>query len=130
MTPKLGCRFCLANGLLSDAPLAVTEHHFVLASREPLMPMAAMVIPLAHHEDPFTITAMEWADMPAALAAAQEYLAPHAPEGYTLGWNVGPVADQTVPHVHLHVIARHSGDGASDTGLRCFIKDAWAAGVS
>lgn len=127
MSCKPGCRFCRENALLADTPLAVTAHHYVLASLDPLMPLAAMVIPTAHHDDPFSISPEEWADLPSALAAARAFLAPHAPEGFTLGWNVGPVAGQTVGHVHLHVIARHSGDGASDTGIRCFIKDAWAA---
>ena len=33
-----------------------------------------------------------------------------APHGYNLGINVGTVAGQTVPHVHLHLIPRYPGD--------------------
>jgi histidine triad (HIT) family protein len=34
-------------------------------------------------------------------------------EGLTIGVNDGPITGQTVPHVHVHVVPRHRGDGAS-----------------
>jgi diadenosine tetraphosphate (Ap4A) HIT family hydrolase/HKD family nuclease len=32
------------------------------------------------------------------------------PDGYNVGFNAGTAAGQTVPHVHVHVIPRYSGD--------------------
>ena len=32
------------------------------------------------------------------------------PEGYTVGWNVGEAAGQSVPYVHCHIIPRWEGD--------------------
>jgi diadenosine tetraphosphate (Ap4A) HIT family hydrolase len=32
------------------------------------------------------------------------------PDGYNVGFNCGDAAGQTVPHVHVHVIPRYSGD--------------------
>jgi diadenosine tetraphosphate (Ap4A) HIT family hydrolase/HKD family nuclease len=32
------------------------------------------------------------------------------PDGYNVGFNAGAAAGQTVPHVHVHVIPRYSGD--------------------
>ena len=32
------------------------------------------------------------------------------PDGYNVGFNCGSAAGQTVPHVHVHVIPRYSGD--------------------
>jgi diadenosine tetraphosphate (Ap4A) HIT family hydrolase len=32
------------------------------------------------------------------------------PDGFTIGLNDGPAAGQTVPHAHVHVIPRRSGD--------------------
>src|SRR5438445_13664809 len=32
------------------------------------------------------------------------------PDGYNLGINVGRIAGQTVPHLHVHVIPRYEGD--------------------
>jgi diadenosine tetraphosphate (Ap4A) HIT family hydrolase len=33
-----------------------------------------------------------------------------SPAGYNVGWNAGPVAGQTVMHLHVHVIPRFPGD--------------------
>ena len=38
------------------------------------------------------------------------------PAGYNLGINVGEVAGQTVPHVHLHLIPRYEGDVENPRG--------------
>ena len=36
--------------------------------------------------------------------------APDLPDGFTVGVNDGAAAGQTVPHLHLHVIPRRTGD--------------------
>ncbi|MFM8434335.1 MAG: HIT domain-containing protein, partial [Planctomycetia bacterium] len=38
------------------------------------------------------------------------------PDGYNVGFNSGAAAGQTVPHVHVHVIPRYSGDMADPRG--------------
>ena len=38
------------------------------------------------------------------------------PDGYNVGFNAGTAAGQTVPHVHVHVIPRYSGDMADPRG--------------
>lgn len=40
----------------------------------------------------------------------------HAPEGINIGVNDGPVAGQTVPHVHMHLIPRFAGDVVDPRG--------------
>ena len=32
------------------------------------------------------------------------------PEGYNVGWNHGKVGGQVVPHLHIHILPRYSGD--------------------
>ena len=32
------------------------------------------------------------------------------PDGFNIGINIGEVAGQTVPHIHIHVIPRYKGD--------------------
>ena len=38
------------------------------------------------------------------------------PDGYNVGFNCGSAAGQTVPHVHVHVIPRYSGDMTDPRG--------------
>lgn len=38
------------------------------------------------------------------------------PDGYNVGFNSGPSAGQTVPHLHVHVIPRYVGDVPDPTG--------------
>ena len=38
------------------------------------------------------------------------------PDGYNVGFNAGPSAGQTVPHLHVHVIPRYEGDVADPPG--------------
>jgi histidine triad (HIT) family protein len=48
---------------------------------------------------------------PPRLARAQQ--APFPPDGITLRQASGAAGGQTVGHFHLHVVARHAGDGVS-----------------
>ncbi|MEL6169007.1 MAG: HIT domain-containing protein [Pseudomonadota bacterium] len=116
------CRFCRANGQLGDAPRSASSSFYMLMSRDPELPGAVMVIPERHVETPFDLTPAEWAEMPDALAAARAALTEFDPDGYTMGWNVGAVAGQTVGHVHLHVIARWKEGPHAGMGLRVPLK--------
>lgn len=112
------CPFCLDNKLLSDSPIHETAHFYTLRSIDPALPHAALVVPRRHSETPFEMNAAEWADLPNALAGARAALAPLAPDGFNLGWNVGATAGQKVFHTHLHLIARFAHDPMAGRGIR------------
>lgn len=122
MSVAPGCRFCRANGLLEDTPEPVAPGFFLLGSLDPTMPQSVMIVPERHMETPFDLKPAEWAQMPQALAAARARLRPFDPEGFTIGWNVGPVAGQTVAHVHLHVIARRADGPGQGQGIRGLLR--------
>jgi diadenosine tetraphosphate (Ap4A) HIT family hydrolase len=103
---------------LSDEPLSATEEFYILGSHDPVLPKATMVVPHRHADTPFDLLPNEWRDLPLALEMARDLLGHHAPDGYTIGWNVGAVAGQSVPHVHLHVIARFGSEPAAGKGIR------------
>ena len=117
-----GCRFCLDNGLLEDAPLFTGDRFYFLGSIDPLLPVAGMIVPFRHSETPFELDAAEWAEMGGMLGRAREHFASHRPAGFTIGWNVGAVAGQHVFHTHLHVIARFDGEPNAGVGLRRILR--------
>lgn len=128
MDVEPGCRFCLANALLVDTPILDTEHFYMLGSIDPMVPVAGMLIPKRHSDDPFGLSPVEWADFGNALAAAKAHFAARKPDGFTLGWNVGAVAGQHVFHAHLHVIPRFRGEPNEGVGIRRVLRTpSWAA---
>lgn len=112
-----GCRFCIANGLLLDSPLFSNPSFYFLASIDPGLPVAGMVVPFRHAETPFDFTAGEWRDLGDMLQRARAHFAEHKPDGFTIGWNVGAVAGQHVFHAHLHVIPRFASEPHAGSGI-------------
>ena len=121
-TPEPNCRFCLANGLLADQPIFQNATSYFLASNDPVLLHGGMIIPFRHHASPFELDAEEWLGTQDLLAKARAHLMPAAPDGFTIGWNVGTIGGQTVGHVHLHVIARFADEPLAGQGLRHHIK--------
>jgi len=39
-----------------------------------------------------------------------------SPDAYTIGINDGPMAGQSVPHLHIHLIPRYKGDKEDPRG--------------
>jgi diadenosine tetraphosphate (Ap4A) HIT family hydrolase len=104
------CPFCtrLAAGEspLLDRPLVVA-----LPEEHPHAVGHTVIIPRRHVGRVGELTEDEHN---ALFASAREVLQglerSHAPDAFTLGINDGPAAGQSVPHVHLHVVPRHTGD--------------------
>lgn len=48
--------------------------------------------------------------------AKQDLDQQYAPQGYNIGINDGPAAGQTIPHLHIHLIPRYSGDRPDPRG--------------
>lgn len=65
-----------------------------------------LIIPRRHVSRVKDLHIPEYLDM---HLLAHEYLK-DTDTHYTIGYNDGVFAGQTVPHVHLHLIPRHEGD--------------------
>ena len=81
-----------------------------------------MVIPIRHVATPFDLATEEWIATRDLLAEARRVLDRDGPAGYSIGWNVHPVAGQTVPHAHLHVIGRFADEPLAGQGIRHALK--------
>lgn len=107
------CVFCkILAGSIPAHEVYSDDQVFAFLDIQPLADGHAMVIPRGH-----------WRlieDMPAAEAAhlfqAVQRVSAAVREATgalstTVGINNGPEAGQVVPHVHAHIVPRHSGDG-------------------
>lgn len=95
----------------------VAESELCVALRDihPVSPGHTLVITRRHARTYFDASADEQAALWQLVGQVKQGLdlgqggAP-APDGYNVGFNAGPVAGQTVMHVHIHVIPRYQGD--------------------
>ena len=102
------CLFC-------SLPLAriVKENDLAVLIRDayPVSPGHSLVIPKRHIGSWFETSPAEVIAMLALLEDAKTITdAQHYPDGYNIGVNDGPAAGQTVPHLHIHLIPRFTGD--------------------
>ena len=89
----------------------------------PVSRFHALLITRRHVADWFRADREERSALTLAIDEAREVIEQTAvregkprPDGYNVGFNVGPVAGQTVFHLHVHVIPRYDGDAADPRG--------------
>lgn len=112
------CHFCSAPTDPARTMLHSSENVAAFLDHFPSAEGHMLVVPRRHVARVEDLTEFEYRDL--FLVARQLITTAKdtgtAPEGYTIGINDGPVAGQTVPHVHLHLIPRRSGDTADPRG--------------
>jgi histidine triad (HIT) family protein len=101
------CLFCriVAGELESDA-VSSSERSFAFRDINPQAPVHVLVVPRRHIEDARALTLSDGEDLADLLAVANEVAVSEgiAESGYRLLWNVGKDAQNSVAHLHLHVI--------------------------
>ncbi len=107
------CIFCkIVSGELPA--IKVHEDSKVLAFMDiyPLRRGHVLVIPKIHHQQLHELPAAyrEHLVNTASRVAQALYASPLRPAAVHYMVNDGPAAQQTVPHVHMHVLPRHAGD--------------------
>jgi diadenosine tetraphosphate (Ap4A) HIT family hydrolase len=106
------CLFCRPR-----EPLLENDLVFARYDDFPVSPGHLLLIPRRHVANYFDLTEAEKQAMWQLLDAAKALLdREHRPGGYNVGINCGPVAGQSVPHVHLHLMPRYEGDVADPRG--------------
>jgi diadenosine tetraphosphate (Ap4A) HIT family hydrolase len=115
ISPGAECPFCAPD----PSRELITESATVYAMLDgyPVSPGHALVIPKQHIADYFDLPertkAACWtvADRTRVLLSQRFH-----PDGFNVGINIGASAGQTIPHVHIHLIPRFSGDTEDPTG--------------
>ena len=84
----------------------------------PVTPLHALIIPKRHVETYFDLTDEEREACHRLIVAMKNTIqaTDESVDGFNIGMNSGVSAGQTVPHCHIHLIPRRSGDMADPRG--------------
>lgn len=108
MTPAHVCPFCQPD---ADRVFHRGQRVFALWDKFPVSPGHALVVPYRHVATWFDANPAEHAEIMATLEIVRaEIERRYAVDGFNLGVNMGAAAGQTVPHLHVHMIPRRTGD--------------------
>lgn len=102
-----------------DAWLCSNELAFAVFDNFPVSPGHTLVITRRVVATWFEATAEEQKAVMELVNRAKELLDTRLnprPDGYNVGFNAGASAGQTIPHLHVHVIPRYSGDVVDPRG--------------
>ena len=110
----MSCVFCT---LPSTRVLISNPHGMVIRDGFPVSPGHTLIIPRRHLGSFFDLMVDERDALLELLETAKHQLDDEfRPDGYNIGINDGPAAGQTVPHLHIHLIPRFSGDRKDPRG--------------
>lgn len=102
------CPFCDEGELRC---FLATDHWFAIDDAFPLTTGHALLIPKRHVAKLEELVAAELDELMPAVRQVLEFMRSRQVfEDFNLGLNDGPLAGQTVPHLHLHLIPRRKGD--------------------
>ncbi|MDD5297559.1 MAG: HIT family protein [Rhodocyclaceae bacterium] len=114
MTMTKPCPFCHR-----DPARVLWESDTVVIYKDgfPVSPGHTVILPTRHFATLFEATEAEQLALFRALDRAKALLdEAHQPDGYTIGINHGKAGGQTVPHLHIHLIPRYTGDREEPRG--------------
>jgi len=109
------CPFCT----LQSNQILLYENDFCRAIFDnfPVSPGHLLIVPKKHIASYFDLSSEEQSYLWKTVNHCKTLLDDrYHPDGYNLGINVNDAAGQTVPHVHIHLIPRYTGDVANPRG--------------
>ena len=102
------CVFCrIVAGEIPSQRVRETSLTYAFRDIDPAAPVHVLVVPRRHIEHAGAVTAEHAEELAEMLTTAREVAEAEgvADRGYRLVFNVGRDALNTVPHLHLHVLA-------------------------
>ena len=102
------CPFCVVD---SSRVIFQDDLVFAIWDQYPVTDGHLLILTHRHVADWFQATAEEQQAVFIALERGRQIiLDKYAVDGFNVGINVGPMAGQTIPHLHVHLIPRFEGD--------------------
>ena len=94
------------------ARILQTDHFFAMYDGYPVREGHLLIGYHVRHVEQLTqLSSAEFTDLYVLIQKADRLLRTvHGAGGYNIGVNIGGVAGQTVPHLHIHMVPRKTGD--------------------
>lgn len=117
------CPLCHIQAVPEQRVVLENDHCVFVQMPQRVLIGSGLIVPKAHRETVFDLTADEWSATYDLLQRVQSHLdEEHAPAGHNVGWNCGAVAGQHIFHAHLHVIPRFADEPLAGKGIRHWLK--------
>jgi len=117
------CPFCSPQIYRYENIVLENELCLFISQPQPVLIGSGLIVPCAHRETSFDLTAAEWQATHSLLHEVKELIdRTYEPSGYNIGWNCGSVAGQHTFHSHLHVIPRYADEPYAGRGIRSWLK--------
>lgn len=109
------CPFCTKS---HEEYLFEDDSFFAIWDLFPVNEGHILIISKRHVRDLLSLTREEFSDLYEMIMLSKKEiaLAFASPDGFNVGANIGVAAGQTVPHFHMHVIPRYTGDDENPRG--------------
>jgi ATP adenylyltransferase len=112
--PDTGNIFTALPALGDDAQALIvhrTPLSYLVLNRFPYNAGHLLVVPFRAVTDLTELTVAERADLMDEIVFAKELLkAALSPQAFNIGFNLGPAAGGSIPHLHAHIVPRWQGD--------------------
>jgi len=103
------CPFC--NPIPARELIVESATAYSIYDNFPISDGHSLIIPKKHFSDYFDLSFKEQSACWFMLNTVKQILIKkYNPDGFNIGININEAAGQTVPHVHIHLIPRYSGD--------------------
>ena len=98
-------------------PKAENEYSFAVYDKFPVSEGHTLVVPKQEIADLFELSQEEYVACFKLVKQVRKILIDvYQPQGFNIGVNNSPVAGQTIPHAHIHIIPRYEGDVENPRG--------------
>ena len=112
MSEHQDCPFCRASKIVVENEWAYADY-----DTYPVSPGHCLIITRRHVAEYFQATAEEKAAIWELVDEMKVIIdRDYNPDGYNVGVNVGKAGGQSVPHIHIHMIPRYTGDMENPRG--------------
>lgn len=123
------CLFCkIVAGQIPYHKIYEDKSNLAFLDIKPHAQGHTVVIPKVHAETVFDLSEKQNKDLMTAVLNTMKRIQDKLhPDGFNVGWNHNPAGGQVVPHLHVHIFPRYTGDGGGS--LHSIVKNPGTRGV-